>query len=898
MNNLGMDKLKAGYTKFLRGTERLSERVGERLVEALHVPTQAGSHMVDYAASVASMGGRQHVIGVRTVQEERQISEGGFAFVWRVRDVNSHEGMALKKILCQDKKALAMARREVAVLERLPPHPNIVRYFGAAEVHTETRAREVCLLFELCAGGHLLDLLERNGDKLSEELILSTFKDVCCAVAALHGLEPPIQHRDLKVENILLGSDGKFKLCDFGSWSDERTDPAVLDKVELGKLQEHIERYTTMMYRPPEMVDFYQQFSITEQVDIWMLGCILYTLMFCRHPFQDESTLAIANARYRMMSTPRYSDRLLDLTHWLLAQDPGNRPRAAQLLNILEHFEEGAPLPLPTAVVEKKAQQLRLYSADGDAGAKPRRRGRDGSGSHGAERSPSSPKSSGASEKTSDKILEQHGERGQEHKIKAGSHTRHKRHHRSSNAGSGGAENGFFAAVGSGSATPWGQPPGSSAAAAGGTLAQEAASFWPAAAPSAAAEPSCSWANFDAFGAAAGGSTSSAAQVSGRHVAGSLGDPSPGSSSRGSASCSPSISLTSPGAGSEADFGHSAPSSQPPWAKNGVWSVFGGNAASSTQADVASCSSTSRPGFTPGGSPAASLGPWCRGASASGCGTWAAGVGNAQEVSNSPWGAGSDSSAGASAPSAWPGPPQLPDEGTSRSSSGAWDPFGQNAAASPGSGAVTTSSNQRHHGGAVGVVDGSSCAAATLPWPMAHTGAAAESERRRPGDSSSAARRGESAASASTADAAASAVGSSSPSRTLVVPSVAGTGHSRQSSRQQVNVGSLPWPAESGLGVVEANAGVATVAGAAASAAGHSRQSSRQQSSPRPLPWPAEPAPAAGVLGASVGQLGTTSGPGPPWNPWSSAPATIAPHQDGGRRADGSHSGNATALPW
>ncbi|CAE8627134.1 unnamed protein product [Polarella glacialis] len=100
------------------------------------------------------------------------------------------------------------------------------------------------------------------------------------------------------VENVLLGADGKFKLLDFGSWSDECSDTASLDKHAISALQEHIERYTTMMYRPPEMVDFFNQFVISEKVDIWMLGCILFTLMFYRHPFQDESALAIANARY------------------------------------------------------------------------------------------------------------------------------------------------------------------------------------------------------------------------------------------------------------------------------------------------------------------------------------------------------------------------------------------------------------------------------------------------------------------------------------------------------------------------------------------------------------------------------------------------------------------------
>ena len=32
------------------------------------------------------------------------------------------------------------------------------------------------------------------------------------------------------------------------------------------------------MYRPPEMIDKYQEYSVNTKVDIWMLGCVLYTL--------------------------------------------------------------------------------------------------------------------------------------------------------------------------------------------------------------------------------------------------------------------------------------------------------------------------------------------------------------------------------------------------------------------------------------------------------------------------------------------------------------------------------------------------------------------------------------------------------------------------------------------
>jgi len=357
-----MDSLKAGYAKLVRSTERVGGKVMRRAMD-----TQAGAaHMLEKLAP-----GRQYCIAGRTVMEERQLGEGGFAFVWTARDVNTHEELALKKILCRDKEGLAMAKREVNLLERLPPHPNLVRYYGHT-VSNEGSAKEVVLLFELCTGGHLLDLLERNQGVLSEDRILAVFLDVCTGVASLHAMKPPVQHRDIKVENVLLAPGGTFKLCDFGSWSDECGDPSELDAKAIAALKESIDRHTTMMYRPPEMVDLYQQFCISEKVDIWMLGCILYTLMFYRHPFQDESSLAISNARYDVPSTPQYSEKLQDLVHWLLAQDPSNRPTSKQLLDLLHQFKSGGPLPLPRSIRERLEKQRKLYGCrdDGSSAAR------------------------------------------------------------------------------------------------------------------------------------------------------------------------------------------------------------------------------------------------------------------------------------------------------------------------------------------------------------------------------------------------------------------------------------------------------------------------------------------------------------------------------------------------
>lgn len=339
------------------GTEHVGAKMKEKITTPVG-PGMIGTGLIERLQH----SGHQYKIGPRTVEEEKQLSEGGFAFVWMVRDTRNDEEFALKKILCQDKANIAMARREVEILERLPVHPNLVKYHGHTTEKACGNAKEVMLLFELCPGGHLLDLLEMHQGKLSEAKILSVFTDVCTAVNVLHTRSPPVQHRDLKVENILLGADGKWKLCDFGSWSDEVCNPALMDKQQVSKLTEQIDKYTTMMYRPPEMVDLYQQFEISIKVDIWMLGCILFTLMFCRHPFQDESTLAISNARYDIPNEPAFPENFRDLTRWCLARNPMNRPHIKEICDILANFDTCGPLVLPQEVIDQKERHQRLYA--------------------------------------------------------------------------------------------------------------------------------------------------------------------------------------------------------------------------------------------------------------------------------------------------------------------------------------------------------------------------------------------------------------------------------------------------------------------------------------------------------------------------------------------------------
>lgn len=78
----------------------------------------------------------------------------------------------------------------------------------------------------------------------------------------------------------------------------------------IDEIFESYEKYTTMMYRPPEMIDKYQRANVTTKADIWMIGCVAFTLCYAQHPFMESSKLAICTASYIFPQTPQVPTKL------------------------------------------------------------------------------------------------------------------------------------------------------------------------------------------------------------------------------------------------------------------------------------------------------------------------------------------------------------------------------------------------------------------------------------------------------------------------------------------------------------------------------------------------------------------------------------------------------------
>ncbi|XP_033739070.1 cyclin-G-associated kinase-like [Pecten maximus] len=246
--------------------------------------------------------GQQVELGDQKLRVRRVIAEGGFAFVFVAQDIATGKDYALKRLLANDEEKNKAVMQEIRFLKKLSGHPNIIQFIAAASIDKSSSGHgqaEYLLLTELCSGGQLVDILNRRSSSLGCDEVLQAFYQTCRATQHMHRQNPPIIHRDLKVENLLLSSQCSIKLCDFGSATTVTHAPDISwSAIKRSLVEDEITKNTTPMYRAPEMLDLYQNFRIGEPGDIWALGCVLYMLCYNVHPFEDSAKLRIINANY------------------------------------------------------------------------------------------------------------------------------------------------------------------------------------------------------------------------------------------------------------------------------------------------------------------------------------------------------------------------------------------------------------------------------------------------------------------------------------------------------------------------------------------------------------------------------------------------------------------------
>ncbi|XP_037536836.1 cyclin-G-associated kinase [Nematolebias whitei] len=323
-------------------------------------------------------------LGDMKLRIKRVIAEGGFAFVYEAQDMSSGKDYALKRLLSHEEEKSKEIIQEVCFMKKLSGHPNMVQFSSAASIskdESDTGQAEYLILTELCKG-QLVDFIKRVEQKapMSCDTVLKIIYQACRAVQHMHKQKPPIIHRDLKIENLLISNQGTIKLCDFGSATTVSHYPDYSWSAQKRSMvEDEITRNTTPAYRTPEMIDLYSNFPINEKQDIWAIGCILYLLCFKQHPFEEGAKLQIVNGKYSIPQNDGKYTVFHDLIRSMLKVNPEERLSITEVVNQLQEIAAARNVNPKSPVTELLEQNggfgnngaqlpLQIHSVQNNAG--------------------------------------------------------------------------------------------------------------------------------------------------------------------------------------------------------------------------------------------------------------------------------------------------------------------------------------------------------------------------------------------------------------------------------------------------------------------------------------------------------------------------------------------------
>uniref|UniRef100_A0A8C8CKS0 Mitogen-activated protein kinase kinase kinase 12 n=1 Tax=Oncorhynchus tshawytscha TaxID=74940 RepID=A0A8C8CKS0_ONCTS len=167
------------------------------------------------------------------------------------------------------KKVRDIKETEIKHLRKLK-HPNIITFKGIC-----TQAPCYCILMEYCAQGQLYEVL-RAGRNITPSLLIDWAMGIAGGMNYLHLHK--IIHRDLKSPNMLITHDDLVKISDFG------TSKELIDK------SMKMSFAGTVAWMAPEVI---RNEPVSEKVDIWSFGVVLWEMLTGEVPYKDVDSSAI-----------------------------------------------------------------------------------------------------------------------------------------------------------------------------------------------------------------------------------------------------------------------------------------------------------------------------------------------------------------------------------------------------------------------------------------------------------------------------------------------------------------------------------------------------------------------------------------------------------------------------
>jgi len=259
------------------------------------------------------------------------LGKGGFARCYELTEMNTKEifaGKIVSKQLLTKQHQKEKMTQEIAI-HRAVHHQHIVEFYSFFEDE-----HNVYIILELCRRRSLMEMHKRR-KAITEPETRYFMRQIVQACQYLH--DNKIIHRDLKLGNLFLNDDMELKIGDFG----------LATKVDFeGERKKTL--CGTPNYIAPEVLN---KKGHSYEVDVWSLGCILYTLLIGKPPFETsclKDTYAKIKKNEYTIPPNKVSATAKNLINNLLQADPNLRPTMCQILQDEFFYSGYLPPRLPT----------------------------------------------------------------------------------------------------------------------------------------------------------------------------------------------------------------------------------------------------------------------------------------------------------------------------------------------------------------------------------------------------------------------------------------------------------------------------------------------------------------------------------------------------------------------
>ncbi|MGH9862037.1 MAG: protein kinase domain-containing protein, partial [Candidatus Acidiferrales bacterium] len=269
---------------------------------------------------------------------EEKLGAGGMGEVYRARDTRLERRVALKLIgegLGGDENARGRLLHEARAASALN-HPHICTVYEVGEAEGQAY-----IAMELVEGRALSAMIPAEG--LPVESVLRYGAQMADGLAHAH--ERGIVHRDLKSANVVITTEGRAKVLDFGLA--KRLTPAVEEATRSrASLMEAGALAGTLHYMAPEAL---RGEATDARSDLWALGVVLSEMASGKLPFEGKTGYELSSAILQQSPAAlpaRAPAGLRAVIQRCLAKEPGQRyQRASEVRAALEALQSSAAVP-------------------------------------------------------------------------------------------------------------------------------------------------------------------------------------------------------------------------------------------------------------------------------------------------------------------------------------------------------------------------------------------------------------------------------------------------------------------------------------------------------------------------------------------------------------------------